>query len=199
VAERDRLRWDERYLRASPAADRPPALPPVFAPFAEWFPADGTAIDLACGPGQVAAWLAGRGLRVWGCDVSPVAIGLARALADRCQVADRCRFAVVDLDDGLPDGPPADVIVCHLFRDAALDGAIVDRLSPGGLLAMAVLSEVGDRPGPFRAAAGELPTAFSALHILAAGERDGKAWLLGRRPQSDFHVAHHPTENLLGA
>jgi SAM-dependent methyltransferase len=170
----------------------------VFAPFKHWFPTEGTAIDLACGPGQVAVWLAGRGLHVWGWDISPVAIRLARALAVRGQVADRCRFAVVDLDNGLPSGPPADVIVCHLFRDAALDDAIVDRLVPGGLLAVAVLSEVGDRPGPFRAAPGELPAAFSALRILAAGEGGGQAWLLGRRPQRDFDAAHHPTENLLG-
>jgi SAM-dependent methyltransferase len=125
-------------------------------------------------------WLAQRGLDCWGIDVSAVAVGLARELAERAGVADRCRFDVVDLDHGLPPGPPVDVIVCHRFRDARLDRAVVDRLAPGGLLAIAVLSEVGAGPGPFRAKPGELLNAFADLDLMAAGERDGEAWLLAR-------------------
>jgi SAM-dependent methyltransferase len=113
-------------------------------------------------------------------DVSPVAIAQARDLAERSGVADRCRFDVVDLDEGLPDGPPVDVILCHKFRDRRLDQAIIERLAPGGLLAIAVLSEVGAAAGPFRAAAGELPAAFADLNLVAAGEGDGHAWLLAR-------------------
>ena len=88
-----------------------------------------------------------RGLTVHGVDVSPVAVQFARDLAERSGVGDRCRFDVMDLDVGLPDGPPGDVIVCHLFRDARLDQAVIERLAPGGLLAMAVLSEVDHGPG----------------------------------------------------
>jgi SAM-dependent methyltransferase len=126
-------------------------------------------------------WLAKRGLDVWGVDVSPVAVELARTLAGAEDVADRCRFDVVDLDDGLPAGPPVDLILCHLFRDARLDEDLVARLSPGGILAIAVLSETGAGPGPFRAEPGELTAAFSPLEILASGEADGIAWLIGRR------------------
>jgi hypothetical protein len=109
-----------------------------------------------------------------------VAIGRARDLAGRSGVGDRCRFDVVDLDDGLPAGPPADVILCHKFRDRRLDRAIIGRLAPGGLLAIVVLSEVGTEPGPFRAAPGELPAAFAELDQVAAGEGQGCAWLLAR-------------------
>ena len=125
-------------------------------------------------------WLATLGLLVRGLDVSPVAVGLARDLARRRGVAARCRFDVVDLDGGLPGGPPVEVIACHRFRDPRLDRAIVRRLAPGGLLAIAVLSEVGVGPGPFRAAPGELTAAFAALEVIAAGERRGEAWLLAR-------------------
>jgi len=125
-------------------------------------------------------WLARRGLDVWGLDVSPVAIAQARDLAARNGVGDRCRFDVVDLDDGLPAGSPVDVILCHKFRDRRLDQAIIERLAPGGLLAIAVLSEVGAAPGPFRAVAGELPAAFADLNLVAAGEAEGYAWLLAR-------------------
>ena len=157
-----------------------PGLPEVFAPYVDAFPTTGHALDLACGSGSAAVWLAERGLTVWGVDVSAVAIEQARELAHRHDVSDRCRFSVADLDDGLPPGPPVEMILCHRFRDPRLYPAIVDRLTPGGLLAISVLSEVGAQPGFFRAAAGELDVAFADLQALAAGEGDGQAWLLAR-------------------
>ena len=125
-------------------------------------------------------WLALRGMDVVGVDISPVAIGHARDLAQRSGVGDRCRFDVVDLDNGLPAGPPVDAILCHKFRDRRLDRAIMGRLAPAGLLAIAMLSEVGSAPGPFGGVAGELPAAFAGLNVVAAGEGQGYAWLLAR-------------------
>ena len=180
VTREDRRRWDERYTSQGPALAGAAEPPGVFAPYAEAFPTTGRALDLACGQGLGTVWLARRGLNVWGFDVSPVAIAQARDLAERNGVGDRCRFDIVDLDEGLPAGPPVDVILCHKFRDRRLDEAMICRLAPGGLLAIAVLSEVGAAPGPFRAVAGELPDAFADLDLVAAGECDGYAWLLGR-------------------
>jgi 2-polyprenyl-3-methyl-5-hydroxy-6-metoxy-1,4-benzoquinol methylase len=152
----------------------------VFAAFEDRFPTTGHALDLACGQGAVSVWLAHRGLDVRGVDVSTTAVEQARDLARRFGVEGRCRFDVVDLDAGLPDGPPVDVLVCHKFRDPRLDWAILDRLAPGGLLAVSALSEVGASPGRFRAAPGELTAAFAGLQVIAAGEGDGEAWLLAR-------------------
>ena len=56
-----------------------------------------------------------------GLDVSAVAIDHAREAARLAGVGDHCRFDVLDLDDGLPTGPPVDVILCHKFRDRRLD------------------------------------------------------------------------------
>ena len=179
MAETDRERWDERYADRAPARPGPPA---AFTRHQDLFPSTGHALDLACGQGGAAVWLALRGLDVLGVDVSPVAIERARELAADNGVGQQCRFEVADLDDGLPPGPLADVIVCHKFRDRRLDAAIVERLAPGGLLALSALSEVGARPGPFRVAAGELAGAFAGLEHLAAGEGDGEAWLLARAP-----------------
>ena len=125
-------------------------------------------------------WLAGRGLDVWGLDVSAVAVGRARELAGRHGVGDRCRFDVVDLDDGLPQGPLVDVLLCHMFRDARLDRAMVERLAAGGLLAMVVLSEVDAGPGRYRAKRDELRAAFAELDLVAEGQGGGEAWLLAR-------------------
>jgi SAM-dependent methyltransferase len=180
VTREDERRWDERYASQGPASVDAIEQPSVLAAHAELFPTAGQALDVACGQGFGSVWLAQRGLNVLGLDISPVAIGHARDLARRSGVGDRCRFEVADLDDGLPAGPRVDVILCHKFRDRRLDRAISERLAPGGLLAMAVLSEVGAAPGPFRAAPGELSAAFAELHLLASGEGQGYAWLLAR-------------------
>lgn len=174
------MRWDDRYAAQGPAGSDEVGPPAAFADVAGHFPTTGTGLDLACGRGGAAVWLAQRGLRVLGVDVSAVAIEQARDLAQRCGVADRTRFDVVDLDDGLPAGPPADVIVCAQFSDRRLDAPIRSRLAAGGLLAVSVLSEVGATPGRYRAAPGELTAAFGDLEVLTAGEADGRAWLLGR-------------------
>lgn len=181
MVEGDRLRWDERYARIEPPAVGAVAVPDLFAAHADAFPSTGHALDLACGQGLGSVWLARRGLDVLGWDISAVAVGRARDLARRSGVGDRCRFEVVDLDGGLPAGPPVEVVLCHRFRDPRLDRAVVERLAPGGLLAVAVLSEVGRGPAPYRAAAGELPRAFAGLDVLDTGEGEGRAWLLARR------------------
>lgn len=175
--------WDERYARRRPVGAGHLGPPAVFAPYVAEFPCAGTALDIACGQGRASVWLAQRGMAVHGVDVSAVAVAQARDLAADAGVAGRCRFDVADLDGGLPPGPPIDVLLCHLFRDPRLDAALGDRLAPGGLLAVAALSEVGAGPGRFRARPGELPAAFPGLTVIAAGEGDGVAWLLARRPE----------------
>lgn len=183
MSDQDRDDWDDRYRATgvAPIGDHGP--PPALMPAAHLIPSTGSALEIACGRGRAAVWLAIRGIQVWGVDVSPVAIRLARRLAQSNAVADRCRFDVFDLDEGLPDGLPVDLVLCHLFRDPRLDQAIIERLSPGGILAIAVLSEVDAGPGPFRAAPGELTAAFSPLEILASGEANGTAWLVAERAQ----------------
>lgn len=180
MAEDDQRRWDGRYASLGPAAIAPIEAPGFLASYAEAIPTRGCALDLACGQGRGTVWLAQRGLDVLGVDVSPVAIGQARELA-RCVCSrDRYRFAVFDLDHGLPAGPPVDVILCQYFRDRRLDRAIVERLAPGGVLAMVALSEVGAGAGRFRTVPGELVAAFGDLDRVAAGEGGGSAWLVAR-------------------
>ena len=193
MSDDDRRRWDERHKRrldsgrdwfvqaADGSADHPPGF---FALLPDHFPTSGTAIDVACGLGAGALWLAHRGLTVIGWDVSPVAVEAANAAAARAGLSDRCRFEVADLDGGLPPGPAADVILCTCFRAPDLYPEFVARLNPGGVLAIATLSEVGDEPGDYRATPGELNESFAALEILESNEGDGVTVLVGRRPRS---------------
>lgn len=183
MSDEDREHWDSRYADLGVAPDAAALSPlPLFAHVEEQFPTSGTALDVACGRGRGAVWLASRGMTVFGIDVSPVAVDLAAKHAERSGFADSCTFAVHDLDDGLPAGEPVDLVLCYLFREADIDEALMERVRPGGLLAVACLSEVGHGPGRFRAAPGELTAAFASLTPLEAGEAEGHAWLLGRRP-----------------
>jgi SAM-dependent methyltransferase len=75
-----RQEWDERW--ADPG--RPPGAEPnlfLVAEAGELPP--GRALDLACGAGRNAVWLAERGWRVTAVEWSPVALGAARELAAR--------------------------------------------------------------------------------------------------------------------
>ena len=186
MATKDREHWDGKYLAAQgrPSDEHvvAPALPERFEAHATDFASASTALEIACGEGTTAVWLRLQGVQVEAFDISPVAISAAKDLADAHGVSDLCNFATHDFDQGLPPCEPADLVVCHLFRDASLDDAIIDRLRPGALLAIAALSEVGAGPGPFRVTPGALPAAFSSLEVLAAGEGDGVAWLLARKP-----------------
>ncbi|PJK22414.1 class I SAM-dependent methyltransferase [Mycolicibacterium goodii] len=181
MSEHDRTRWDAAYTDR-PVPGAVPGPPRSFAGHVDEFPTAGSALDVACGSGENSVWLAQRGLHVWGFDVSPVAVTQAEQLAVRHGVAQRCRFDVADLDDGLPDGAPVDVVLCHRFRDPRLYRSLRARLAPGGLLAICVLSRVGAAPGPFRASAGELRAHFGDLRVIAEHEGDGEAWLLARVP-----------------
>jgi 2-polyprenyl-3-methyl-5-hydroxy-6-metoxy-1,4-benzoquinol methylase len=180
VTGTDRERWDARH--AAVGGDEP-APPDELRGREQLLPAGGRALDVACGRGAVAVWLAARGFVVDAVDVSEVGLAAAAGLAARWGVTAAVRPWAHDLDAGLPPGCPGpyDVVVCQRFRDPGSYPQLVDRLAPGGLLVVTVLSEVGDEPGPYRAAAGELPAAFDGLVVLAAREGNGEAGLLARR------------------
>jgi hypothetical protein len=112
-------------------------------------------------------------------DVS--AVGLAAAGAVSADL--RIRWWQHDLDAGLPPGCAGryDLVVCQRFRDPALYPALAAALAPDGLLAISVLSEVDEGPGPWRAPPGELLAAFADLDVLVHTETNGEASLLGRR------------------
>ncbi len=181
MAAEDTRRWDARHGAASSVG----ALPPDALRGREaLLPPGGAALDVACGRGAVALWLAERGFTVDAVDVSGV--GLA-ALAGAAGV----RAVLHDLDRGLPPSCPGpyDVVVCQRFRDPALYPALAQRLAPGGLLVVTVLSEVGDEPGQFRAGPGELLAAFGGLEVLAHTERDGEASLVARGARDGARAA----------
>jgi SAM-dependent methyltransferase len=177
VATADRERWDRRFASVDPGRPGPPT---ALVGREDLVPDTGRALDLACGRGTVAVWLAARGLGTTAVDVSAEALRLTGELAASHGVAVTTVHA--DLDDGLPTAAagPVDVVVCQRFRDPALYPVLPELLTPGGLLVVTVLSSVGDAGGPYRAGPGELRVAFAHLEVLVDEEGRGEAHLVAR-------------------
>lgn len=125
--------WDERY-RDRPAMWGVSPNATVAAELAELPP--GRALDLGCGDGRHARWLADRGHEVVAVDGSAVAI----AQLERAAHVDGHRLdaRVADLRDASawPDGPFDLVLLAylHLPREAmrAVHRRAAERLAPGG-------------------------------------------------------------------
>ena len=102
--------------------------------------APGRALDVACGEGRNALWLAGRGWQVTGVDFSAAGLERARRLAAAGGLGDRVDFVLGDAVAGpLPEGPFDAVVVAYLQlpadqRRAALRHAARALAADGTLL-----------------------------------------------------------------
>ncbi|MGH7107266.1 MAG: class I SAM-dependent methyltransferase [Acetobacteraceae bacterium] len=107
----------------------------------------GTVLELGCGTGEDAVWLAGRGVRVLASDVSARMIQIARRKAESAGCADRIEFRCVPMQDlrgGLEhrsfDGVLSDFGAINCVRDLASLVADVSALvRPGGRLLWVVM------------------------------------------------------------
>ncbi|WP_353807992.1 methyltransferase [Agromyces sp. SYSU T00194] len=115
------------------------------------------AIDLACGSGVIAAWLARRmpGARVRAFDQSAAAVASTRATAQANGVADRVDVARADGLEAVPDASARLVVLNPPFHSgAAVTTALAERLfadagralAPGGTLVAVWNSHLRYRP-----------------------------------------------------
>ena len=134
----DQAFWDDRY-RSAPTlwSGRPNAQ--LVAEAGDLAP--GRALDVGCGEGADAIWLAERGWRVTAVDLSPVALDRGRAHADLAgeRVASRIDWRQVDLLDQPAPTTEYDLIssqYLHLPGAAreALVGVLAGAVAPGGSL-----------------------------------------------------------------
>lgn len=166
-AERDK--WDERYRSGSYAARTHPT-----ALIAEWAPrlTAGRALDVACGAGRNALYLAALGFAVDALDISPVALARASEAAARRKLA--IRWLEADLDEdperSLPDAR-YDLIVWVRYVNRGLMSSLSRRLGPGGHLIceqhlITSAAVVGPQSPEFRLQPGELRAWAAALDLL---------------------------------
>ncbi len=167
MACEDRQRWNERHAGAGAARPAPRA---ILVAATEALTPPGRALDLACGRGAEAVWLAERG---WQVDAALGAVARAAAAAG---VRSQVRLVQADLDDGLPASCPGpyDLLVMGHFRSPLIESAIGRLLRPGALVVTSRLSVVGrDATG----ATGALDTA--PAYLAAVGELRDLAERLG--------------------
>lgn len=184
----DRDRWNERYRGAPETEGAPAAVLDVL----HRLPTSGRALDVAGGAGGAACELAARGLDTTLVDVSDRALELANRHADQREVT----IAALRLDlahEPFPPGP-WDVICCIHYLQRSLFPAMVEALSPGGFLVVAIATRANlerhERPSAcFLLDGGELPTLVEGLEIVRyvegwneAGRHDAE--LLARKRTS---------------
>jgi tellurite methyltransferase len=195
--------WNERYAQG--------ALHPFAAAPAEWLVEhrsslgelsggreEPRALDVACGDGRNARFLAELGFAVDAVDVSDLAIAALRSAAAERGL--RVSARVLDLEREPLPADAYDVVVCmnYLQRDGF--GALQAALRPGGLLlfetvARVHVEELGRQFNPaYVLDRNELLGAFPALHVChyregavdRRGEPRGVASIVARRlPSSE--------------
>lgn len=96
----------------------------------------GRALDIACGAGRDAVWLASLGWRVTGLDILPDALALAAGLAAHCAAAiEPVEWTTADVEDERTPWRPADrfdLITVFRFLHRPLFSRLRDWLNPGG-------------------------------------------------------------------
>lgn len=153
------------------------------------------ALDVACGDGRNAGYLAQLGFEVDAVDISDVAIDAVRAAADARGLSVHPRRH--DLAHGGLSSAAYDVIVQINYLQRDLFEDLARALRPGGLLILetftrADLEELGNHvEARYLLDAGELPASFPELDVIRhreavvehGGRRRAVAGLVARRPE----------------
>jgi tellurite methyltransferase len=157
------------------------------------------ALDLACGAGRDAVFLAQHGFAVEGWDHAPEALERALELAKHHGVTVHTELRDLERPDLEPPEPLFDVIVCFRFLHRPLFPWMERALAPGGWLVYETFRVGQERFGrPMRAhfllARDELARAFPSLETIQYEEREPEAGpvtarLLARKPD---HAEHRP-------
>lgn len=178
-----REKWDDIY-RAAPHTPQQPAQ--VLTENAHLLPTSGVALDLACGLGGNAMFLARAGLQVQAWDLSPVAIERVQSSGVGIEAEVR------DVENQDFPGETFDVVVVSRFLTRRLAPAIAGSLRRGGLLYYQTyvaekLSDSGPSNSDYLLERNELLRLFADFRVLHYRE-DGRVGDLsrGRRDEAYF-------------
>ena len=152
MSQEERLKWDERFRTGDHAGTEPDAFLAVLDEYRSLLPESGRALDVACGAGRNAVWLAQKHWSVTGCDISLEGLRKARELAvERGATLD---LVCADLENAPPfctQSPGLfDLVVCFFFLERSLFPFFKAALKPGGLIVYKTYTlgqkRIGDRP-----------------------------------------------------
>jgi tellurite methyltransferase len=181
--ESDRTKWNERYsgeryyFPFAPSRFLAESLPSILP----LLPGR-RALDIACGEGRNAIFLAQQGFAVDAVDISER--GLERGAQRAAEVGVRVNFVLADLEEyRLERG--YDLVVNFNFLLRPLIPAMIDQLAPGGVIVMETILDSPTLPGEhkreFLLQPGELERLFS--------RGDGSILLSQEEPASETPLA----------
>ena len=178
MSAKDRAKWDQRYREGAYQQRLQPSQ--FLESCKAWLPETGRALDVACGAGRNALYLASRGLAVDAVDISAEALGVGQArerqLRETGAALGALRWIEHDLDRGFEPTAPYDVILNVRFVDMALLQGLLASLAPNGLVIVEqhLLVEDADVIGPrdpaFRITTGTLGELAAGLTTLVLDE-----------------------------
>ncbi|MDA8194022.1 MAG: methyltransferase domain-containing protein [Thermaerobacter sp.] len=184
MTEADRRRWNSRY-RAQKAAmgHNTVALPDRVLVEVTRSLAPGRAVDVACGMGRNALWLARQGWQVDAIDIAREALEELRQAAES-RMLDRLFIMEEDLDAWRPAPNTYDFGTMVLFWDPRVLAHLKRAVRPGGLVLVRSLLAPSGQPdvGPHYLRPGELREWFKGWTIRHNLEDEGMAMILAVRP-----------------
>jgi len=169
--------WDERYRSGARAAEDLEAAPtPLLVETAKLL-APGkpprNALDLACGAGRNALWLAEYGWSVTAVDGSAAAIEILRSRASERGIPLDAIVADLENHEYLIEPSQWDLISICYYLQRDLFNPAKRGVVPGGILIVIVhVTEPGEEPTAYRLRPGELEQYFAGWEILHL--REGK-------------------------
>jgi len=170
----DQEHWDKRFSQVTAV----PRVVGVLTDNEHLLPVQGVALDLACGLGGNALWLAERGLSVEAWDCSEVALAKLNLAVVKEGLSITTRH--VDLENTALPQASFDLIVVSGFLSRSLCPAIAEALRPGGLLAYQTYTQFKPAEGlhsprnrDYLLAPGELLQLFSDLKPCVYREEQG--------------------------
>lgn len=163
-------KWERRYADEALSAP-PPAR--VLSDNAHLLPRQGKALDLACGLGGNALFLAKRRLKAHAWDFSPAAIEKLKGFAREANLS--VQAEVVDVETAEIKAESFDVVVVSRFLERKLIPSIMALLKPEGLLFYQTFTRqkvagIGPQNPQFLLRENELLALFSSLTLLAYRE-----------------------------
>lgn len=145
----------------------------------------GTALDLGCGQGGDALWLAAHGWQVTAVDVSAAALAFAAEQAAIAGVGEAIRWERHDLDETFPDGEFDLVASCYLQSPVALGRTAILQAAAAAVRPGGTLVVVGHAGSPSWTPPGHhVPHMPDAAEVLASLELDA-AWDVERCDEVD--------------
>lgn len=181
-------KWNQVYTRRESSGE----VATVLLDHTHLLPESGKALDVACGLGANALFLADKGLDVDAWDISDVAIDKLNAQKGDLSISAKA----IDITPDVFPKDHYDVILNAHFLDRALIPAMIKALTPGGMVFFQTFTkektvDFGPSNPNFLLDPGELLTLFRSLSVLAHEDHgatnieddplSGQAYIVARR------------------